>query len=219
MPDTPSKLETIERVLKAIREGALLVVLFLVLYYIGPHLSRIASQLGGARVDQVEVLGIKLKVQQAEETLQAAVKAEAPQKGPEDKQVSEQTKLIADALKTLRTVQQVSATSTEPVARTLPAPTAPPERKSFWVYLGARRGTAWLTRNFDTQEVPAVNTSIRARVDVFRRRHPPVFRDGEWVMGDPVGVLQSGEMVKVTKLERVPGTENRELWWAEVAPK
>jgi hypothetical protein len=38
-------------------------------------------------------------------------------------------------------------------------------------------------------------------------------------MGDPVGVLQSGEAVKVLATERVPGTEGRDLWWAEVTAK
>jgi hypothetical protein len=217
MGDAPSWLETLERLLKVIREGLVLVVLVFVVYYIGPHLPRIGAQLGNAQVDQVEVLGIKLKVQQAEATLKAAVRAEAPQKSPEDQQVSQQTRLIVQALDTLRTaVEPVPSGPIEPVVTTLPASI---EKGSFWVYLGARRGGTWITRYFDVQEVPAVDTSIRARVDVFKRRHVPVLRDGQWVMGDPVGVLQSGATVKVASTERVPGTENRELWWAEVTAR
>jgi hypothetical protein len=218
MADSPRGLELLERLLKVIRETLVLVVLAFVVYYIGPHLPRIGAQLRTAQVDQVDLLGIiKLKVQQAEATLEAAVNAQAPQRGPEDQQVSQQTKLVVEALDTLRTTgERVPSGPIEPLATTLPPS---PGRGSFWVYLGARRGSTWISRNFDIQEVPTRDTSIRARVDIFKRRHVPVFRTGQWTMGDPVGVLQSGEAVKVLATERVPGTEGRDLWWAEVTAK
>ena len=217
MADKPARLETMERLLRVIREAALLLVLGFVLYHLGPQLPHIASQLKNAQLAELEIAGMKLKVKEAEVALQAAVKAEAPQKGPEDRQVGEQTKLIVDALQTLHTVaKQAPPISVEPAIGAL---SSPAESSSFWVYLGARRGGAWVTRYFEIQAVPAADTSIRADADVFKRRHVPAFRDGQWMMGDVLGVLQAGKAVTVRRTQSVPGTENRELWWAEVVSR
>jgi len=213
MADPPTKLETVERFLKVIREATLLAGLGFALYFLGPHIPSIASQLGTAQVDQLEFMGLQFKIQQAEATLQAAVKAEAPQEGQEDRQVGEQTKLIADALQTLS-----SATVPTSVSAAAPSDASPAldDRNSFWVYLGARRAGMWVTRYFDLEAVPTPDTSIRPTVDVFKRRSVPVVRQGEWVMGEAAGVLQTGTPVIVIRTASVPGTENRELWWAEV---
>jgi len=52
MADKVGWLDTLERVLRIIREAALLLVLFLVLYHFLPQLPRIAWQIKSAQVDQ-----------------------------------------------------------------------------------------------------------------------------------------------------------------------
>lgn len=212
-----NKLETIERWFRLIRELILMVVVGVLAFNFMPYFPELASQFKTASVTDVEFLGMKIKLQQAEEKIKKALKAQAPQEGKEDEgRIDPKTMLVAEALQ----VVQTPNTETLPnrLSQQLAAKALPVRKEPFWVYLGAQRGNTWLTQNFNNiQSLPGTGTLISANTDVFKRSNKPVVRDGHWYLGEVLGVLQSGDDVKVIRTESIPGTESRKLWWAEVS--
>lgn len=203
-------LDSIERVLKILREIGLLLVLGGVLVFLGPEAPRLAKELQTASVSEVDLGLVKLKVAQAENALQDALQLSAAQSGPEDTKAPEQTQLIASALRSIQDASSSVVSSSWHGAS--PA-------QSFWVYLGSRRDQTWQTTSFGLQDVPTPDSVVRPTVDVFGRRRAPMLLDGQWTKGDVVGVLEAGHAAKVIRTQRVPGKNSMDLWWAEVTPQ
>ncbi len=219
---TPANFDIIERVFKLLRELFLLGVGVYLAVFLLPLLPQLVGQIDGAKLSEVELGGVKLKLQEAEQALEAAVRTQAPKTGNADTSASEQTILVAKALSSVRSAAQQSVP--QPLANTKSAiETLAPityviesSTQSYWVYVGAYRDGVWLTKYFDISAMPAAGDVVRATKDVFKRQSSPTFKSTEWTLGSPLGVLQVGERVQVIRLENVPGTEGRSLIWAEV---
>ncbi len=205
-----SKLDTVERLLKIFQNIMILVMLGGILFFLGPETPRIVKELQKSSVSGVDLGLIKFKIDQAEENIKTALQGVHDTSEPEDARVPDELKPIAVALESIRDAGTDPAFATSYKDDSLGV-TAP-----FWVYLGARRGDMWITSLFDFREIPAPGAIIQSTSDVFRRQRAPEFSDGQWTKGEIVGVLKAGEAVKVVQIEHIPGTDMRELWWAEV---
>lgn len=212
-------LDIAERLAKLLREMLVLAIGAYLAWYLIPLLPQFVSQLDGAKVTEVEVGGIKLKLKEAERALEAAVRTQAPEKGNIDEKASEQAKLISQALDSVRSaatpVQDHTAMKSK-VAPVSPSSASLSNAQSYWVYVGANRDGKWLTKYFDVAETPHAGDSIRATSDVFRRQSAPIYKDDSWLLGAPLGILQAGGVVRVQRIEAVPGIGDRGLIWAEV---
>jgi len=229
MATDPSHLDAAERIAKLVREVMILLVCVYLAWYLVPLLPKFADQLQRSEVTDVDLGVIKLKLQQAEGALETAVRTQAPEKGNVDERVSEQVKLVAQALDTVRSAAQpvqlaggaTAVATASGSARIASTPAASPAAvaSSYWVYIGAYKDGRWLTKYFDISGEAHVGDTLRASAAIFRRQSAPAVVNEEWLLGSPLGVLQAGERVRVLRLQSVPGTGERELVWAEVAPQ
>lgn len=221
---TSASFDIIERVFKLLRELFMLGVGVYLAVYLLPLLPQLVGQLDGAKLSEVELGGVKLKLQEAEQALEAAVRTQAPKIGNTDTSASEQTILVAKALNSVRSaslqsVPQPLISTKSAVATLAPIVSLMSGAQSYWVYVGAHRDGVWLTKYFDISSMPGAGDVVRATKNVFKRQSSPTYKSPEWILGSPVGVLQVGEKVQVIRLESVPGTEGRSLIWAEVATR
>lgn len=213
------RLDVAERFAKLLRELLILAIAVHLAWYLIPLLPQFVSQLDGAKLTEVELGGIKLKLKEAEKALEAVVRTQAPEKGNVDERASEQAKLVAQALDTVRSAtkpvqansDRKSSTSSASLASVFAQGTQP-----YWVYVGAYRDGKWLTKYFDISGAVNAGVTMRATSDIFRRQAAPIYKDKDWLLGAPLGILQAGGTVKVRQVETVPGTGGRNLIWAEV---
>ena len=207
-------LDKVERSAKLVREALILAVSVYIAWYAVPFIPKFASQLKNADIEatDVELPGIKLKLKQAVGTLEAAVKTQAKETGPSDDQPTNEAKLIAEALETVRSVSvETNPKRTAPVV----APKTP--KTSFWVYLGAYHDGIWETNYFNLKKIPSEGEVIGVVSDIFKRDGPPIFKGNDWQLGTPQGVLSAGQTATVIQTKRIPGAGNKDLWWAEVS--
>lgn len=216
-------IERLESLLKLIREALLLGLLATLIWQGWPLLSQVRQAIPSAHLKSLDLGPLKFEIKAAEAKLEQAVVAAAPKSGKEDERVGKATQEALDALDSVRRLNAlVSERLSETAPMTLPSATpsaspSPPPAASFWVYLGAKRRDQWVTRYFDVGAgVPAAGSTVQARSDVFRRAAAPSVEGGDWVLGQPVGVLKAGSSVTIVATESVPGTGERTLWWAEV---
>lgn len=227
MTNESSRLDIAERIAKLVREGLILLVCVYFAWYLVPLLPQFAAQLKRAQVTDVDVGGIKLKLQLAEGALEQVVRTQAPEKGNVDERASEQAKLVAQALDTVRSAAQPIQLSGSAVAETrvsgtlskLPGTPAAVGGSSYWVYVGAYKDGRWQTKYFDISGEARPGDTLRAAANVFRRQAAPAVVNEEWLLGTPMGVLQAGDRVRVLRVQSVPGSGERELIWAEVVPQ
>ena len=232
MATEPSHLDAAERIARLVREVMILLVCVYLAWYLVPLLPKFADQLKRSELTDVDLGVIKLKLQQAEGALETVVRTQAPEKGNVDERVSEQVKLVAQAPDTVRSAAQpIRQAETAPAAApatgaVIPTPRAAPapvptaaSTAAYWVYIGAYKDGRWLTKYFDISGAAHVGDTLRASAAIFRRQSAPAVVNEEWLLGTPMGVLQAGERVRVLRLQSVPGTGERELVWAEVAPQ
>jgi hypothetical protein len=94
----------------------------------------------------------------------------------------------------------------------------------FWVYLGATAPDGnWLTRTFSGPSKQNPQTvkggEITVTSDVFKRMDKPTYSDAKgWTLGDIFGVVNQDNKLKVQDVQRIPGTNDRSLWWGYVVP-
>lgn len=212
-------LDVAERITKLLRELLILVMGVYLAWYLIPLLPQFVSQLDGAKLTEVELGGIKLKLKEAEKALEAVVRTQAPEKGNVDEKASEQAKLVAQALDTVRSAAKPVQINSDPQSSTgsnkLPSVSVPVEQ-AYWVYVGAYRDGNWLTKYFNISGAINVGASMRATSDIYRRQSAPIYKDNDWLLGTPLGILQAGSNVTVRQVETVPGTGGRNLIWARV---
>ena len=218
------RLDAAERLAKLMREVLVLAVCVYLAWYLVPLLPQFTAQLNNAKVTDVDLGGIKLKLQQAEGALEAVVRNQAPEKGNVDERASEQAKLVGQALDTVRSASKPIQLGQQNGGATLPstaAPAAAPPQtaSSYWVYIGAYKDGRWQTKYFDISGEAHVGTTLRASSNLFRRQSAPSYANDDWLLGAPMGVLQAGNSVKVLQVQTIPGTGGRDLVWAEVVPQ
>ncbi len=224
-----SRLETAELLLKVIRELAVIALGACVLIILAPALPRLIGEAQQAHLTEINAGVLKLTVaavKDAKTELRSVVQEQAPNAGAGDAPVPPGTKRIVEAIQRLDEAQsalQATAASTPPSPEPSesPIPTALNTRAaaSAWVYLGERRrgSTDWLSPpEFDVTSVPKANEIIHARVDAFKRERAPQYQNGQWTKGNTTGIVSQGQPVRVLETRAIPGTEQRELWWARV---
>jgi hypothetical protein len=134
-------------------------------------------------------------------------------KGPEDAPVTS-----TEVKKQAEQLGEVTALVAKSVET---ASTAEAKEKDAWVYLGAMQSNRWLTKNFDLKEetIPDIGVTLQAARDIFIRDDKPREQKDGWVMGKIYGLVKNGQKVKIKAREKIPGTLERDLWWANVILK
>lgn len=243
--DSPmiSRIEAAERYLKLARELAILAVgLYLALLLL-PAAPALARNLSGLRVTEVEALGIKARLEEAQRSVQSALGPAQPVADAKADIPSTTTVQLYQALDKLNALQRAVDPIIEP-ARTAapstlggsPAPATavlatgngavsassngPGNGASgtYWVYLGELRGSSLRSDSFSLTGVPEIGSQLVARTSLNKRRTAPVERDGVRYMGEPLGVVSEGAALVVVALDRGQLKEGTEAVWAKVRP-
>jgi hypothetical protein len=132
-----------------------------------------------------------------------------PSRSPEPSQVPKQ---IVAAATIAPEIKQATQTSTAQVSQVL---------QNYWIYLGATSAGKWIAKGktITEENAPAdlKGHTITAGTDVFRRSDLPRYVNGEWKLGDILGVLPEQQHILVQDIRSVPGVNNTELWWAWVS--
>jgi hypothetical protein len=87
-----------------------------------------------------------------------------------------------------------------------------------WIYLGPISNHKWVSKNFVESLSPSQmkGQTITPNTEIFRRADLPRLINGEWKLGNIVGVLPAQQRVLVQDCKSVPGVNSTELWWAWV---
>jgi hypothetical protein len=222
MANETSKLDNAERGVKMIKELTLMCLLGYVGWYMVPFIPKWAASLDGARISEVSLAGISLKLEQTEQKLAKAVAAPTVQKSPSDEAVSSDKKLVVEALETVQSLRaesqgQSTGATTQAPTKFTGAPAPATTGASFWVYLGLATGESIPPRNFRVSRLPAPGAAIEASTDVYKRDSAPVYKGDDWYLGGTIGVVKEGQKVVVRRLEKIPSTQpGTEVVWAEV---
>jgi hypothetical protein len=213
MSDKPETLDTVERIVKLMRELVLLGLVAYLGWYLVPCVPKWTAQLDNAQISEVSIPGLGFKIAVAEQKLEQAAKTQTPQKSANDDGLTPDKKLIVEALESVRSVNlQVTAelapnATVAPTVRQGGAPTPVPSDATFWVYLGVAKGDAIPSKNFRISKLPTTGDIIVASAEVFKRSSAPIYKDGDgWFLGDAVGIVRSGQRVIVRRLEKVNST-------------
>ncbi len=77
---------------------------------------------------------------------------------------------------------------------------------SYWVYVGrySPAKKVWLNKNFDVEDIPQAGSEIRSLTAVTKRKDYPV-KDNNYRISSAVGVLKSGETVKISEVKAMVG--------------
>lgn len=245
--DTPmiSRIEAAERYLKLARELAILAVgLYLALLLL-PAAPALARNLSGLRVTEVEALGIKARLEEAQRSVQSALGPAQPVADAKADIPSTTTVQLYQALDKLNALQRAVDPIIEPARSAAPAAlggtpapatavlstsngngaaspsTAGPGNGAggtYWVYLGELRGSSLRSDSFSLTGVPEIGSQLVARTSLNKRRTAPVERDGVRYMGEPLGVVSEGAALVVVALDRGQLKEGTEAVWAKVRP-
>jgi len=224
MADPNTSLDTTERVVKALREIALLGLVAYLAWYLVPFVPKWVAKLDNAQITEVSLAGVVVKLAQVEKNLTQAVKTEPSQKAPSDEAVSSDRKSLVEALETVKTLRTQAAQLESNAGISLPptksaATTALPQTDStFWVYLGLAKGDSIPARNFKISRLPSKGDVIEASTEVYKRNSAPKYKENDgWYLGSTVGVVKAGQKLVVRSLEKIdsdqPGTD---VVWAEV---
>lgn len=245
--DTPmiSRIEAAERYLKLARELAILAVgLYLALLLL-PAAPALARNLSGLRVTEVEALGIKARLEEAQRSVQSALGPAQPVADAKADIPSTTTVQLYQALDKLNALQRAVDPIIEPARSAAPsalggspAPATavlatgnghgngavstsaagPGAGGTYWVYLGELRGSSLRSDSFNLTGVPEIGSQLVARTSLNKRRTAPVEREGVRYMGEPLGVVSEGATLVVVALDRGQLKDGAEAVWAKVRP-
>ncbi len=84
-----------------------------------------------------------------------------------------------------------------------------------WVYVGEFGMSGPVASNFDVQKVPVAGDAVAASRAVNLRDNRPHVVDGQWKMGNVVGVVYSGERFLVEKVVASDTGDTPGHVWAE----
>lgn len=89
------------------------------------------------------------------------------------------------------------------------------------MYIGPFGDGKYLTKpNFDVTTEPAPGTEIKAirpYVTLSNAREPYELQKGDWRLGEIMGVVKVGEIVKVIRVLHIKGENNSVNLWAQVS--
>ena len=88
------------------------------------------------------------------------------------------------------------------------------QTNGYWVYLGQGSNGHWTTKNFKFDDIPKLNTELQARTATYKRKTFPKKGDGDnWILGEAIGVVDSGQVVHILSIQPIPNDNN---YWAYV---
>jgi len=149
-------------------------------------LPQLRSQIKSAKIESLEIAGIKLM-------LYNELNISERSKGEEEIEVSRPVEVAAELI------------SYEGTFWVYLGATTPRGSKENWV-----------TKNFNIVTVPKSGDNIVAITNVLKRAEKPKIEEGKWVKGEIQGLVKRGQKVKIIDIAEIPGTRNRSLWWAKV---
>ena len=82
------------------------------------------------------------------------------------------------------------------------------EPGSFWVYVGQLQNNQFLhPPNFSRPRLAPPNAGdvLTAVIDTYKRSDPPVQIDGDWKLGQIIGVIPKTKQIRVEKVQTVEG--------------
>jgi len=167
--ESRSTLDSIERFVKVLKEVTLLGVIVYLAWYLVPFVPKWVTKLDSAQISEISLAGVGFKLAQVEQKLQQVVTSDAARKSANDERVTPDKRLIAEALESVRSV-------TAQTSGRLESPAQSTSDTSFWVYLGAAKGSSLPQRIFRTSELPKEGQVIQAATDVYQRKSAPVYR-------------------------------------------
>lgn len=215
-----------ERVTKLLQQMALLGLGAYLAWHLVPIVPEWAKKLENSQITQLSVPGLDITLlASAQQQLVEAVRSETSQKSAQDEGLARDKKLIVEALENIRAASAQLPVATAPVAyvddarKPAAGVRAVPEIEPFWVYLGVAKGNTITTNNFRLSKFPSAGDIIAANTEVFKRGSAPISKEGDgWFLGDAVGVVRSGQTVRVLSLKKIDSTQPGAFFvWAEVS--
>jgi hypothetical protein len=210
MPEN-SKLKVVQTVVDVLKNLVLLVVLGYAAVEGRSALSTIFTQISSGERVASEVSigseGVKVKLEEAKQSLTAALKAQTKTEGTKDQPVTPQNKDVLGALE--QTDRALTA-----VTPTAAAPAVSPR----WVYLGIEKSGTWNPNYFHLTAQPTRGISITATTDVYERDNQPVYDQAikDWKLGNTVGILREGQAATVLDVAHEEADNGGNNWWARI---
>lgn len=227
MSTASERLDTIERYVKLFKECVLIIIAAYLARFLVPLIPSLTSKLGQANIEEVSLAGIGIKLSQAQQKLEKAITADAPQisNTAKDESLSPEKMLVADAWESIRALNlqahqqkpfdKPSSTTPSKISAT---PMPSDNSNSSWVYLGVSSGGEFTSKNFPLAKLPNEGESITAINDIYRRSKLPQYNNNEdWELGNAIGVIRSGQTLKIQKIQKVESNQGGpDIIWAKV---
>jgi hypothetical protein len=224
----PAHVDLAEKVVKVAKEVALLSLIVYIAWYIVPFIPKWSARMADLQPTEFNLAGIGFKLAQAEKKIEQAIQPSAPQPTPKDDgAMNSEQSVLAEALESLRSVRaqtmakqgQVSASPTAPDSGWGTTESAAPP---YWVYLGISTDRKLSTKTFKLSEVPSPGQIIEVVTDTYKRGSSPTYKETQgWVLGNTIGVLKTGQLVSVQRIEVIESNQpgSKVLWAAVVNPR
>jgi hypothetical protein len=213
-------MKTIQSVIGSIKDAVLIVAMIYVFLHAIPAFKTVLTQITSHTRDvksvELDAKGkVKVELENARSSLQAAVTIQSKTEGKQDQPVPSEAKDIVGAIR--QTDDALSKLGgTKPLDAFLDdLPDSGPQR---WVYLGIEKGGQWNPNYFNLTGEPKKGQALTAAADVYERDTKPLYVDAikDWKLGQSIGVLNRGSGATITDVNKIESDNGGQNWWARI---